>query len=369
MQQEKRWFPRYAVREDVASKVSVLEGPEIAGTPVDISCGGAYLGGIQLDDRLQGKIKGRVRLCPRGLGSDPSDHILRDCEVFADRAGDSGGCAVRFFTPLDGSEVARLARAPRVSQSLDLARDDCRVVNDEIISIQACRNQIFIGALAVISAWVIAAIGIGLPNSLTFPLSLAIGASFPYIILSIALFATIEKTNAINLRRGFLAAVTDYIRGGVAPPEYLGWAHLRINRGECDSRTVMGLCGRDARLCWEDANAAARQIMDKRPLVTGGLKSFTAFVVLIYGLLYSTASVLMIVAGGSYFLKVIESPVIALLLGFGLGAAVIGLMIYLISHLKQLRRGGRSPEAYYCEWSSILRACRPIMAGKKLRQR
>jgi hypothetical protein len=317
--------------------------------------------GAYLEEREAQTRKAMVEFVPDATNSDQPDPILKDCELLSDRMGHSGGCALRFITPLTDSDLALLAGPPEGGTSLQLAHQDYRIVNDEIMHIQGCRNQIFIGAIAAISAWTITAVGTGLPNKLAFPAWLAMAASFPYIVISIALFATIEKANAINFRRGFLAALGGYLSGAVAPPKYLGWAHLRINMAECHSRSRAGHCPTRDQICWQDEVSKANRLTRKHKLISGGFKSFTAFVSLIYGLLYTAASVLMIIAGIYSFLGPARSWQTVLWVGLGLGALVPILTMSLISQLKQLRKGSKSPEAYYCRWVEALRHCKQVM--------
>jgi hypothetical protein len=357
---ERRWFPRFSVRRGVTATIHLAEDSERNVRLVNIGNGGAYVENANFQS--QEPETGHVGIifaidAPNGDDGDP---VERECEILHGRTGPSGGAAVRFFSPLADSELAMLAAPPTATTSIRLAHEDYRIVNEEIIHIQACRNQIFIGALAAISAWIITALGVGLPGRLMFPSWLALGASFPYIILSVALFATIEKANAINLRRGFLAALGEYMSSDVPPPKYLGWAHLRVNMAECKSRVRAGFCPSRDKTCWQDEVGKAHRLTGKHWTLSGGFKSFSAFVALIHGLFYVVATVLLVVAGIYGFLGPSRPWETVLWVGVGLGVVVILLTLSLISQLRQLRKGSKSPEAYYLRWTAALRYCKPI---------
>ena len=351
MKQDNRWFPRFSARDGVVAVLSSDDGQQIRGKLIDVSCSGAYVSRVK-----ESAGKSRVEFEVRNGGQVLGQHVGRECVVHAKRTSEHGGCALRFTVPLTGPELALLAQSPESSGSLELAREDYRIVNAEISHVQTCRSNLFIATLAAVSAWTIAALGIGLTNRLGSPIWVTLGVSFPLFLLAVGILATIEKADAINLRKGFLAALTDYLKSNVAPPNYGGWAHLKLNRAECRSRVKSKLCPAVEKPCWEPEISAGADLTRKYPLIGNPFGSFMAFVSLIYGSLFVLALALLAGVGTFYYGRPGTGPAAAII------ALVVGIMITLVAaflyqQLHSLRRGRKSAEAYYCQWQAVFRHC------------
>jgi len=264
MRQNKRWFTRFSVRQGVQAILSSEQNGIIQGSPIDISSAGAYIAGISTN---VGNAKIHFQI-PDALSCNPLE-IARDCYVYPNRSGRSGGCAIKFYTPLTNRELAELSEVPHVCGSLELAMEDYKLVNEEVSGIQSCRTQMFIGSIAAMSAWIIATVGIGLVNKVQPSLWVLIGSSFPYFILTISILGTIEKTNAVNLRRGFLAALVEYLRSDALPPNYIGWAQLKLNRSECRSRFSNDLCPSKGNACWAGAITFSENLTKGHHIIRG----------------------------------------------------------------------------------------------------
>jgi hypothetical protein len=358
MQKDRRWFPRFAVRQGINAIISFNDGSSVSGPPIDISQTGAYIGNVH--PHYQNAII-KFRLHDQSLNKPLN--VERECSIFLTRYGESGGCALNFHAPLTGGELALLAEALQISGSLELAREDYRIVNNAITEIQLCRTHLFMGTMAAICVWVITAVGIGITNNLESPVWIAIGVSLPHVLLTISILSMIEKANAINLRKGFLAALTDFLKNNASPPNYLGWAHLTINRAECRSRFDNNLCPTFKKACWEEEKAKSSDLTRGHHLISNIFDSFTAFVSFIYGSLYILSIVLMCIAGISYWMRFKnEWPYLILLVTISVGVLIPIIVIFLFHELRHIRRGKKSSESYYCEWRAIFRYCGPIKA-------
>jgi len=178
-----------------------------------------------------------------------------------------------------------------------------------------------------------------------------------WFLLLIAIGVMIEKARALNCRFGFLAALADYLRDGVAPAGYLGWAHLKANRHACRARNAASLCT-DGGICWTRERGQYRTLTSRKHVVANIFSSFTAFSAVVFGSLYALGT-LALIAGTLRYLPTV-TPTWTTPLAFSAGAIslVIGLRFY--AWLKGLRKGKHSVEAYYLTWCAALRHCRPI---------
>lgn len=354
MEHEKRWFQRYPARQGISVVLQGENRRKTHGQLIDVSYAGAYIHEVMTNDN-----NADVCFEFRNQSSNERQQIKRKCHILSGRSGLSGGCAIKFDNALTPHELAELSNIMHYTDSLELTREDYRLVNDEVSGIQACRTQMFIGSIGVISAWLMGSIGIGITNHLQSPIWMAIGSSFPYFLLTIAILGTIEKSNAVNMRRGFLAVLADYLRCNVAPPNYVGWAHLKLNRAECRSRFTNNLCPFKGKACWERAASEAENLTKKHHLVSNVLDSFNAFVCLVYGVLYLAASILIFSVCYNIVPKY-SSTSFFFLFVFILGVSISIVSFFLYHQVKLLRKGKKSPEAYYCEWHAIVRNCRSL---------
>ena len=104
MRQERRRFPRYAVRKDVTATLKVNGEEDRLTTPANISCGGVLL---PINDAKPGPAK-VVFSVPQPFGDGPFE-IAVDCTVLPTRPNPAGGCAIQFLQPLSGETLARFA--------------------------------------------------------------------------------------------------------------------------------------------------------------------------------------------------------------------------------------------------------------------
>ncbi len=338
MRNDRRWFPRFAVRSGVIANLET-GGNKLQGSTVDISCTGAYISDVQVNQMKGHNAKVVFEVHERNPNS--TIQVTRSCQILPGRTGQSGGCAIRFDIPLTGKEVASLAKPDHLYGSLELARDDYTLISDEISGIQSCRNYLFIGSLSAISAWVITAIGIGITNKLDFSVWAALGASFPYILLSVSILALIEKANACHLRRGFLAALTDYLRNGAAPPNYIGWAQLKLNRSECRSRLANKLCPSENHACWENAVNEASRLTKQHHLISNILDSYNAFISFVYSVFYALSSLLILVVAHLY-LSTLNNIWITGSIDISIGITITLMGVFLYKQIYCLRRGKKS---------------------------
>ena len=360
MQPNRRWFPRFSVREEVS--VSFSDAPSMRGLLIDISRTGAYIADVPIPSDKYAKIKFEISNVPPNTES-----MERACSVLPGRSGKSGGCALQFHTPLTGGQLALLVKALQVSDSIELAREDYRIVNNEISEILLCRSHLFVGTMAAICAWVIAAVGIGITNNLDSPKWIAIGVSLPWGLLTIAILSMLQKANSVNLRRGFLAALSDFLKRNAVPPNYLGWAHLIINRAECRSRFENNLCPTKNKACWERERDQGLELTKEHHLFSNIWDSFTALSSFIYGILYCFSIALISYVGYWYWMQLIkEWPFPTLLMTAIIGASIPIVGYFFYSQLKNLRKGKNSPESYYFQWRAIFRCCRSIANAEEL---
>jgi len=355
MEQNKRWFPRYDCRKDVAAFLATDGEKASESSAVDISSGGAYI-----KNPHPSRDKGVVIFKVPHPSKATQIEIERECDILPGRSTSEGGCAVRFHSPLKGAELAKLAADSSAVGSLDLARRDYVEVSQEIRAIQACRSHIFLGTLGAIATWIMAAMGLVISNRLTNTgLWTAVGAVLPYGFLTLGVLASIEKARAVSFRRGFLAALTEYLRHDVAPPNYLGWVHMYAVRSECRARKVSGLCPDSAAFCWKSERDKHYDLARNKHMVSNVLDSFTAFSTAVYAIVYCITVPILMYAS----LRVLsEWRVIVVICALAEGALVVTLAICLLKELSDLRRGKHSVEAEFLTWRAAFRHCRSIGA-------
>ena len=251
-----------------------------------------------------------------------------------------------------------MAADPLVAGSVHLARADYDQVGSEILAIRGCRSNIFLGTIAATATWLMAATGLFITNQLTDTnYWVVIGAALPFVLLTIGILATIEKARSINYRRGFLAALAEYLRHDVPPPNYLGWAHLHQTRSECRARMASKLCPSETKYCWEEGRAKHTDLTNNKHVYANMLDSFTAFTSCVYGLFYAVTCAIMI-AASLRFLERLETP--PTWCAWLEGVAFVLIAALLFQELHRLRKGKHSVEAHFLCWRAVLRYCRPI---------
>ena len=356
MQANRRWSPRYSARSEVSALLGGEGGHQNEGKAVDVSASGAYLSNSPIPGHTA-----RVEFCIKNPGNGADHTIDRNCSLLAGREGASGGCAVRFHRPLSGAELAGVAAVPSGTGSLDLARRDYREVHEEIRAIQRCRNNIFLGTLAAIATWITGAVGMALSHPLGGAdqvgqaIWVLVGASVPYFLLTVAILATIEKARAINVREGFLCALTDFIRHDAAPPNYLGWPQLRCNRAECRARHDAGLCPTSPKYCWETERGKHEGVNRSKHVVSNVLDSFTAFSSLVYSMLYLVTAGTLLIASLMLLPRTPSWTTYLVPVTIGVIGALLGLA--LATQLRSVRKGKHSLASHYFCWRAALRSC------------
>ncbi len=361
MQQERRSSPRYDIRLDVDTYLET-DGPSPTSDKnkgVDISYDGAYL-----QNKHPHRSPGKVRFVIENGGKAVA--VERSCDILWGREWEQSGCAVRFHQPLTQHELAKLAApikaiATSTKESLELAFRDYSEVSQEIRAIEFRRSQIFFWTLAAIATWVMAAIGLVLSNKLkNVGFWTVVGASLPYMLLTLGILASIETARSVNLRRGFLAVLTNYIRQGTAPPNYLGWIHLHAARLECRARIASGLCLHRSSPCWDEWRKNPNG-QDYKRAVPSILDNFTAFTAAVYAILYCVIVLILMYAS----LRSL-SPWLLICVGTALieGAFLVVVAVFLARELLSIRRGRHSTEAQSVGWDVAFSRCQPIHAGR-----
>lgn len=288
---------------------------------------------------------------------------------------------IRFVRPLYEQDIAALVDgySPRIdgqsSPEFVLAQKDYDEINEEIRAIQSCRSTIFIGTNAVVGAAtmttaVIIAHVWGLPGSPTFPFRWAMfGSSVTAVLLMVGILATIEKARAINLRKAFQAALTEYIRDGQAPPSYQGWSFLRFAQSDCGNRrkSAVEMCphikkynakreeerqnrtpvgnkklDNPPETCWTLGKFETTKLRSGKRTVPGSLDSFMSLSGMIYAGLFTavagSASWFLFETVGQFWKN--KTPQNPLYLKYAILAFAIGLVLGVGKHFfpKRLRR-------------------------------
>jgi hypothetical protein len=125
-------------------------------------------------------------------------------------------------------------------------------VHKEVGDIKSCRANIFVGTLGLLGAVGVAILGIlgaagsasilGIGNwpigkitkSAAWQNWLPLAALIPVALLTSAISATIHKARKINMRRGYLEALGEYLTYGVMPRNYCGWTKAKLVLERCE---------------------------------------------------------------------------------------------------------------------------------------
>jgi|WetSurMetagenome_2_1015567.scaffolds.fasta_scaffold18604_1 hypothetical protein len=206
--------------------------------------------------------------------------------------------AVKFQSPLSQYELAVVngtdAAVPGdlSPEAYDIACSDYDVVSRELESVKACRSTILLWTLSAVGA-----IGMALwtffADSKFTALAVFIGSTVVLGAFFVGALCAVEKARAINLRRGFLTALSPYLAHRAGPRDYAGWHALRHCFEECGARRRLGVCDRnldaDSKVtCRDEGESAAAALNSAKRLVPGAVESFTSLSTTIFGLLYVT---------------------------------------------------------------------------------
>ena len=163
--------------------------------------------------------------------------------------GDSLGIELAYPLHDDNVRTIILGTERQKKTEYDLAKEDYREVWEQTRSIQRCRSRIFIssiaalGAAAMTTGVILSRVSRSNPGSINEIAEwVLLGSVVGGLLLTIGILATVEKARAINIRTGFLAALTEYLRTGQAPPNYNGWAQLQDAQFRCGHRRDNGMC-------------------------------------------------------------------------------------------------------------------------------
>lgn len=225
-----------------------LDGRKQEGILVNVSRAAACLNDVSFMDS-QGVPHTKTYL-PEKTGKiliKPFSHeiIERDCKILRIGEGPIPTCVIEFEGGLTSPDINAIAmHAPEADDyKLDMAKEDQQAVRDELLSIQECRSHVFVGTIASLGAAAVA-VGMAIANAPVHQDAgwVLAGACVAAFLLLIGILATVEKARAINLRRGFLAALANYLRLGQAPPSYCSWSNLQHLQNSCGQRRESGEC-------------------------------------------------------------------------------------------------------------------------------
>ncbi len=249
---------------------------------------------------------------------------------------------------------------------------DSKEVSEELRGIQACRSQIFIGTLAAVGAVAMTTIAISaakfpaeddLSRLITATTSffglndenavskflfiwpwILTGAVVAEILLVIGILSTIEKARAINLRKGFLAALEPYLLRKATPRNYQGWALLKFAYSECGRRHKTDDCAykkkcKNSQRCWTAGNYAAERLTEKKASFPGTFDSFMSLSSMVFACLF----VAVVLSGTWAFLCLACYSIelnILWLVGIYAGSLFWGIVIAYLPerHKKRIRR-------------------------------
>jgi len=187
---------------------------------------------------------------------------------------------------------------------LELAKKDYDRVSQETIQKRNCRGTIFLATLTAMSTAAFALIAFA--NNAT-PDWLWLGALIPLMMLTISILASIQKARAINLRIGYLAALSSCLATGRITKFFAGWENALRSIGLCNvalhRNTNEPPCLRPH---WEQCKEIARCLsQDEHKFVQMWrmyfLKSFTTFTGVIYAVLFLGWSVAFIWLSAIHF--------------------------------------------------------------------
>ncbi len=155
--------------------------------------------------------------------------------------------SIAFFkkelTPLETVRFNSITRAtPKNNPELwNLMLSDNKEVKEEIYHIERCRSDIF---LAVIAAIFVAALAVGclIVKDDIRKGAFAVASIVTFLMFLLGTYTSLEKANAINERRGFLANLSDYIRLGQMPISYQGWSKIKYFFRDCGMLMRLKCC-------------------------------------------------------------------------------------------------------------------------------
>ncbi|MHC4498958.1 MAG: hypothetical protein ACYS21_07590, partial [Planctomycetota bacterium] len=119
-------------------------------------------------------------------------------------------------------------------KDLAFARMDYDLVHKEIMNIKGCRANIFVGTIGILGAVGVALLGIfGASEVAAWRKWLPWAALIPIGLLTTAIFATIHKARKLNMRRGYMEALAEYLVRGDVPQRFCGWAKAKFIVDRC----------------------------------------------------------------------------------------------------------------------------------------
>jgi len=235
---------------------------------------------------------------------------------------------------------------------LEFAYKDYDLVHREIMDIKSCRTNIFVGTLGVIGAMGVAIVGIlGTADATTWDNWLPFAATIPTLLLTCSILSTIHKAKGINVRAGYMEALSEYLAWGKVPEFFCGWARASRVGKRCEIFNKMGhkldqglkpTCKGEPN-CSELAKEFTREYVKHIELKPYLLESFTSLSTHIYAGAYLISVVSLLAAT----MRALRNKVI----GFqsewywivvGIGAIFTGLFI--IANILSNKWGGRRNE-------------------------
>ena len=325
--EDRRCEPRHNV-DQVRTEFTVA-GSQYEGVMVDVS---KHCARINLTDGLPccgGDDTGSISVWPHYAEWQPFP-----CSIRRVHEGRPAICVVAFEHELSDSQIVELVRQKEPSSRhyrFEQARTDESTVRQELLRIQTCRSRVFIATMAALAAGSMTA-AVAASNTLsTLPVSTwgLFGATTAGFLLLVGMLATVEKARVINLRRGFLAALSEYLEKGEAPPSYRGWSYLRSAQADCGVRWQSGTCTQTRRFrnekssyrkskeehesgsantpfpgeppwipetCWSLGKVEAEPRYASRKLLPGMFDSFMSFSGAVYGLAYCIVCIILTVS-------------------------------------------------------------------------
>ena len=230
---------------------------------------------------------------------------------------------------LDIGPLRELVRqkAAEEKAKLEFAQLDYDLVHREVINIKSFGANVFTGMLGIIGIVGLTIIGIvkeigstqllGLNETVAIPITqsssfqnlLPIAMLFPIVLISISLYLTIQQARWVNMRRGYMESVSEYLVRGIVPKHYCGWAKARAVLYRC--KIHLGLeseatqnCGIRVLAtvnqnsykpaCIEVAKRESAEINNNIRFIPNFLESFTSFAVYIYSMAYGLTVVLLL---------------------------------------------------------------------------
>jgi hypothetical protein len=351
---EKREFARYHARVGITAQIQgqSISQPAV-GSPINISRSGAYLWVPSLPPGAY-----QIEFSDTASAIKAPPRVQRECTVLSGRNSTQGhGVALKFGLMLAQAELGELAAPPDSNEAIELAKSDRAAVNAELGVIRTCRGQIFIATLTAIGVWVMGAVGLGLGHPLERHEWIAIGAAFPYLVLSISILCLIEKANSISARKAFLSALEDYLRNNRSPPNYLGWNQLSINHDSCRARARRGLCVRNAKdqdcRCF-DGTGEPRGNHYAPPSLGSTFDRFGTLAAVIIAPLYIASSALLY----WYCSTKLFGPSNGM--NVGLGIVIAGIVAFLGANIYSMVWGNNNIASRYLRWKRALLHCRTI---------